>query len=277
MDALGDIKQLMVMEKRLAQAIEKVVNPPMVADAVLRNEPATLIPGGVTYIPQGAQNVGFKPAYEIKPDIPAMVNAIAKVEGRIKATFFEDLFLMISQLDTVRTATEIAERKEEKMLMLGPALERLHDELLRPAIERTWEIMQRNRLLPPPPPALAPGQFVAVEFISTLAQAQKAVATAAIERVFGFAGNIAAIKPDIMDSLDADEALREYSDMVGAPPKIVVDPRKVAQLRAARAQQQQQQLALQSGLAAAQGAKTLADTDVGGGMNALQRMTGLAA
>jgi hypothetical protein len=44
------VKQLQVEQKRKAQAIDKLVNPPMVADVQLKNEPATLLPGGVTYV-----------------------------------------------------------------------------------------------------------------------------------------------------------------------------------------------------------------------------------
>lgn len=287
MTALPAIKQLQVQTRRKGQIVDKLANPPMVADSVLKNEPASVLPGGVTYLPSGAGNVGFKPAYEVDPKaVPAVREDIATLQARIKTIFFEDLFLMVSQLDTVRTATEIAERKEEKMLMLGPALERLHDEFLRPAIERVFAIMLRHSmpkwargedgLLPQPPAELADGE-ITIEFISTLAQAQKAVATTAIERLFAFAGGLAAVKPEVMDNLDADEAVSSYADYVGAPPKIVVPAAKVAKMRAARQQAQQQNMQLQQSMAAAQGAKTLSETDVGGGMNALQKITGMAA
>ena len=48
MDALGDIKQLQLEQKRKAQAIDKNVNPPMIADPSMKNEPASLLPGAVT-------------------------------------------------------------------------------------------------------------------------------------------------------------------------------------------------------------------------------------
>ncbi len=122
MECLAASKMLQTLEKRTAQAIDKVLNPPMVADASMKNEPASLLPGGVTYVANLGQS-GFKPAYEVPPDIRGAEEKIGKCEERIKSTFFADLFLMISQLDTVRTATEIIERKQEKMLMLGPFLE----------------------------------------------------------------------------------------------------------------------------------------------------------
>ncbi|TIN81210.1 portal protein, partial [Mesorhizobium sp.] len=71
-----------------------------------------------------------------------------------------------------------------------------------PVIDRTYAIMIRNNMLPPPPPDLH-GQPLKIEYISILAQAQKAVATGAVERGFAFAGQLAAVKPDVLDKLDA--------------------------------------------------------------------------
>lgn len=275
MDALGDVKQLQIMQKRSSQLIDKLVNPPMIGDAILQNEPTSTIPGAVTFIARGAQEIGFKPAYQVNHEgVSAIEEKIAQTQSRIKTVFFEDLFLMISQLDTVRTATEVAERKEEKMLMLGPALERLHDELLKIVVERLFGIMYRLGMFPKDVPQEMKGREVSVEFISTLALAQKAVATTAIERLFGFVGNIAAAKPEALDNVDADEAIREYADMVGAPPKVVVDAKAVAKMRAARAQQEQAAQAMQTSLAGAQGAATLSKVDVGGGQNAVQKIIG---
>jgi hypothetical protein len=265
------------MTKRRDQLIDKLVNPPMTAPNTMKNEPTTVIPGGVTFRPPGDTGK-FEPAYEVNPQgLGAINEALGECRARIKTTFFEDLFLMISSLDTQRTATEIVARKEEKMLMLGPALERLHDELLRVAIDRCYGIMKRYGLLPPDAPAEVEGGRIAVDFVSILAQAQRAVSTAAIERLWAFAGNIAAAVPTVLDGLDADESIREYAEMVGAPPKVIVTSDQVMAVRKARDDATQKQLAFQQSMEAANGAKTLSDTDVGGGINALQKMTGVAA
>ena len=276
MDALGDIKQLQVEQKRKAQGIDKMVNPPMVADAQLKNQPATTIPGGVTYIANSPNSIGFKPIYEVKPDLGDMMMDIKEVQQRIKTALFSDLFLMISQLDTVRTATEIDARREEKMIQLGPVLERFENEALDPAVDRVFAIMHRRGLLPPAPQELQ-GKPIQVEYISMLAQAQRAAATTGIERLAGFVGNLAAANPGAMDNVDWDEMINEYSDLLGVSPKIIVPLVKVLQMRQQRQQQQQQQQTMQTSMAAAQGAKTLSDADVGGGQNALSKMLGTAA
>jgi Bacteriophage head to tail connecting protein len=273
MDALGDIKMLQVEQKRKAQAIDKHVNPPMVADVSLKNEPASMLPGGVTYISGGINGVGFKPAYVIAPDFSGLMNDIKECQERIKVTFFNDLFMMISQLDTVRTATEIDARKEEKLIQLGPVLERFENEALDPAINCVFDIMLRGKLFPLVPQELA-GQKIKVEYISMLAEAQKAASTAGIERLAGFVGNIAAVKPEALDNLDFDQIIDDYADMLGVSPKSIVSIQKVMAIRQQRNQQEQQAAALQNSQAAAQGAQTLSQTDVGGGQNALQKMMG---
>ncbi|MGH7195010.1 MAG: portal protein, partial [Candidatus Saccharimonadales bacterium] len=115
---------------------------------------------------------------------------------------------------------------------------------------------------------------IKVEYISMLAEAQKAASTASIERLASFVGNIGAAMPQAFDNIDFDEAIDEYAEMLGVSPKIIVPTAKVMQIRAKRDQQMQQQQTLQNSVAAAQGAQTLSQTQVGGGQNALQKIMG---
>ena len=236
MDALGDIRALQIEQKRKAQAIEKMVNPPMVADAALKNQPASLLPGGVTFVPGGGTGIGFKPVYEVNPPLDGLVEDIREVQSRISQAFYADLWLMISQLDDVRTAAEIAARREEKLLMLGPVLERLHAELLNPAIRRTFNIMARSGGLPPLPPGL-PVQDIHIDFVSPLAQAQKAAALGSVERLMAFVGQLAPSAPSVLDKIDFDETVNEYADMLGVSTKLLAPESQVDATRQARAQQ----------------------------------------
>lgn len=283
--ALGDTKALQLMEKRKAQMLEKGVDPPMAAPGSLRNQRASILPGDITYVDQSAIGQGFAPVYQIDPSWYSALRAeIVAHEDRINSAFFVDLFLMISSMDDVRTATEIAARKEEKMLMLGPVLERMNDELLDPLIDRVFSLMmeqsaprwagllQGSPMLPPPPKELA-GMDLNVEYVSILAQAQKALGVAGIERAISFAGNLAGIQSDIVDKIDFDQAVDEYAAMLGVPPTIIRSDESVTQLRQARAEAQQQQAAMEQMSAGIQGAKLLSETDVSGD-NALAALVG---
>ena len=283
MDVLGDVKALQIEQKRKAQGIDKMVNPPLQAPSSLRGQSATVLPGGVTYVDtmQGQQG-GFRPTYEVNPRLGELQQDIAETQYRIRQGFYSDLFQMMTQSDRRQiTAREIDERHEEKLLMLGPVLERLHTELLNPLIDRTFNIMARNDLLPQAPEELA-GVTLKVEYISVMAQAQKAIGTGAIERLAGFVGNMAAAKPEVLDKFDADQSVDEYAEMLGVPPKIVVPDDIVQQIREERAQMQQQHMMMEQAQAGAnvantgaQAAKVMSDTDSAtGGENILSDIIG---
>ncbi len=237
--ALGDVKMLQIEQTRKLEAIDKMVRPPMTGPTSMRNNPASLLPGAVTYVddPSGK---GFRPAMEVNLRLSELMQDIRDTGNRINQAFYADLFLMISNMEGIqpRNQFEIAERKEEKLLALGPVLENVYNGQLAPVIDRTFNILERRKELPPAPPELQ-GRDLQIEYISILAQAQKAVSTGSIERTAAFIGNLAAVKPDILDKLDADEAVDQYADMVGSPPSIIVPDDKVKAIRESRAQAQQ--------------------------------------
>jgi hypothetical protein len=275
MDALPDVRQLQQMEKRKAQGVDKMVNPPMQGPAALRNEMVSLLPGAVTYVSDTDPKGGLRPVYEVNPRIGELSAEIEKVERRIDETFFADLFLMLDRLEGVqpRNTFEIAERKEEKMLVLGPAHERLQGELYGPLIDRAYAIMERAGLIPEAPPELE-GQNIEVEYISVLAQAQKSVGITGIERTAAFVGNLAGSRPDVLDKFDADQAVDEYAEIMGVSPKIIVPDEQVDRIRAARLDEKQRAEQMQATMAGVQAAKLLSETPVGAGENALQRVIG---
>ena len=262
MDALGDIRALQLEQKRKAQAIDKLVNPPMKAPSSLRNQRASLLPGDVTYVDASQGQQSFEPAYVINPQLQHLLEDIQENQQRIKKAFFEDIFLMIAndQRSGV-TATEIQERHEEKMLMLGPILERMNDELLDPLIERTFSIMLKMGIIPPPPPEVQ-GMNMAIEYVSILAQAQKMIGVGAIEKYVAFIGNLATARPEVLDLPNWDMTVETYGDMIGVPPQLQNDLALVAQVRAQRAKQQQAQAAMQMAHQGAQTAQTLGQTPI---------------
>jgi hypothetical protein len=142
-------------------------------------------------------------------------------------------------------------------------------------IERVFAMMFRAGLIPPAPPEIR-GRAFDIETISTLADAQKSTATTGIERLVAFVGNLAAAKPEVLDNVDMDETVREYADLIGVTQKLIVEQEKRDAIRKQRIQQVQMQQAAQMSMAGVQGAKTLSETDVGGGQNALQKMMGTA-
>ena len=240
MEALGDLRQLQQEQLYKGKAIAYQADPPVIVPADLRNQEDNLVPGGVIYLDTPSQAQGVRSSYEVPLQLQYLLADIQDVRDRVDQAFYKDIFMMIagSQNDRM-TATEVAERHEEKMLMLGPVLERLNAELLDPLITMTFDRMVVADLLPPIPEALQ-GVELNVDFVSILAQAQRAISTNAIDRFTQNLGQLVAIKPEIVDKFDADYWADYYADALGIDPQLIVPNSRVALIRQTRAQQQQQ-------------------------------------
>ncbi len=238
MESLGDIKQLQHEQLRKAQGIDYQTKPPLQVPSYMKNRDVDSLPGGVTFV--DGQQGKIETAFNVNLNLEHLLMDIQDVRHRINGSFYADLFLMLANAtDTRMTATEVAERHEEKLLMLGPVLERLHNELLDPLIDNTFDRMVENNLVPPAPEELQ-GVELSVEFISMLAQAQRAIGTNSVDRYVNNMGLIAQMKPEVLDKFDSDAWADSYADMLGVDPKLVVAGERVAKIRQQRAQAQQQ-------------------------------------
>ena len=194
MEALGDIKQLQHEQLRKAQVIDYQTKPPLQVPTNMKNRDVDTLPGGITFV-DGQSSI--KSAFDVNLNLQHLLMDIQDVRERVRGSFYADLFLMLANAtDTRMTATEVAERHEEKLLMLGPVLERLHNELLDPLIDITFTRMIDAGIVPPAPPELQ-GMDLNVEFVSMLAQAQRAIGTNSVDRFVGNLGAIAQMKPDV--------------------------------------------------------------------------------
>ena len=261
MEALGDVKQLQHQQLRKAQGIDAITQPPLQMPTMLRGKEVQSQPGGNTYVDSAGTQQAIRPLFEVDLNLRDLLGDIQDVRSRINDAFYVPLFLMLANDERAQiTAREIAERHEEKLLMLGPVLERLHNELLGPLIDITFDRMIEAGIVPPAPPELH-GIELKVEFVSMLAQAQKAVGITSVDRLLGTVGGFAQVRPDMLDKLDVDEIVDKYADMLGIDPTMILSDDKVAEIRKERAKQQQAMMQAQTAPAAAQTAKTLSETN----------------
>lgn len=261
MEALGDVQQLQHEQLRKGQAIDYQTNPPIQVPTAYKDAARSRLPGGVMYVDTNSPTGGVRTAFEVNLNLQHLKEDIEDVRGRIRSAYYADMFLMLAN-DTRSgvTATEIAERHEEKLLMLGPVLERLHNELLSPMIDLAFERCAEAGILPPPPPELQ-GMDINIEFISTLAQAQRAVSAQGLDRLLGTIGSVSALFPEAVKKVNAMKMVDEYAELYGVNPEVIV-PTDEAQ--AALAEQARAQQAASVGAAApemAQAVKTLSETD----------------
>lgn len=274
MEALPEAKALQQKERRKMQGIDKAVEPPMVGPAHLATMGGiNLMPGAFTGIDPAQFGQKAEPAVVIDYNaITTMRDDVAESERRIHAMLFADLWLLITGTDSPdMTAREVQERHDEKMMQLGPALERMQDELLDPLIDRVFAIMLRAGVLPPPPEELQ-GVELKVEYISMLAEAQKILGTRSIEQATSYALQVAAVKPEVLDWFDEGAAYRAMTEALGAPPEMTRDQKAVDEIRAGRAQAMQQQMEAESVATQAKATRDLAQAPVGGGGSALDAL-----
>lgn len=247
MTALGDIRQLQAMQRQKGMLLSKVVNPPVTGPSSLRSQKTSLLPGDITYVDSREGMGGLRPIHE--PQLAGfqfLTADIGEVQYRIQRAFFEDLFLMLARADAQMgaarpTAREIDERHEEKLLALGPVLERTNDELLNPIVDRVFLLMLREKLVPPPPQELR-GVKLRVEYISVLAQAQKFVGVASHDRFLQSTQVLAELWPEVRTKVDAFQVIETYATLLGVDPRILrssEDAQKIVDSQAQQARQQQ--------------------------------------
>lgn len=242
MEALPDLRELQLQTKRKTEATAFLVKPEKIVPSTLKITGQAGNVVSVASVDKDSVIVPYQMPYQA---IEAIINDIERCTQAVDAISYADLFMAITNMEGIqpRNVEEIASRNEEKMTQLGPVIERVNNEKLQVAIDRTFGIMSRLGIIPPAPEQLQ-GKALKIDFVSILTQMQRMVGLGQTERVTSFIGNLAAAFPEAADKLNVDEAIDDYADRAGAPPKIIRSDDEVQQLRDARQQQQAQQQAM---------------------------------
>ena len=239
-DIIGDVKMLQRMETDALKGIAKSVTPPMRVPPEMERRQLNLQPGGINVVSSMNEHA-VGPLLAVQPNVQQLQAKIDRIEEGIRDGLYTSLFLaLLTQDNPQMTAREVAERHEEKLLMLGPVLERIHYELLDPLIARTFALAVEAGRIPPPPEGIDLGS-TEIEYVSILSQAQKAVGVSRIEQSVAFLGNLVSVYPEVRHALDPLKAYKEYNNMIGVRAGIFKTDEEYKQ--SVSAEQQQQQLA----------------------------------
>lgn len=267
MTALGDIRGLQNQEKRKAQGVDKMVSPPLKGPAGLRDATIESVPSGFTASPSNGNEEKLESIYDVRLPISEMRQDMQDVERRINEAFMVDMFLAISNMEGIqpKNELELSQRNNERLLQLGPVLEGFHRDFLRNLIDRTFNQLNRAGVLPEAPPELSE-KTLKVEYISSLASAQRAIATSGIERITSFAGSLVGVPgwESAVDKIDIDQAVDEYATATHVPPRIILSDEKVKEKRDARAAEANQQKQLDQAKQGVEIAKDAAAADLEG-------------
>ena len=243
--ALPEIKMLQKLQKDKLIGLDKLINPPVQIDSMAQLSSVNLMPSGITRV-NSLGSAGIKPVYQVAPDLNSLQSVINETRESIMSSYYADLFLMITNIGKSGvTATEIAQRSEEKILMIGSVIDRLKNELLNPLISRTFNLMYENGMIPEIPEEIQ-AQEIRVEYISVLAQAQKMVGISSLERTTQYVASLSQINPAVLDVFDMDKAIKIHGEMTGVPPSVLRSDEEIDTIRQQRMQSEQTQSAIEN-------------------------------
>jgi len=236
MTALPDVKMLNEMSKTTIKSAQKQVDPPLLVPDDGFILPVRTVPGGLNFYRAGTRD-RIEPL-NIGANTPLGLNMEEQRRNSIRNAFYVNQLMM--QNGPQMTATEVIQRNEEKMRLLGPVLGRLQSELLKPLIDRAFALILRKNLFRPAPEFLS-GKDIEIEYVSPLAKAQKSSELQSIMRAIEIMGSLSNVAP-VFDHINMDKLVRHLADIVGVPQKILKPQSELnAERQQAQAQQEQMQ------------------------------------
>ena len=239
MTALPDVKMLNEMSKTTIKSAQKQVDPPLLVPDDGFILPVRTMPSGLNFYRAGTRD--RIETLNIGANTPLGLNMEEQRRNSIRNAFYVNQLMM--QTGPQMTATEVIQRNEEKMRLLGPVLGRLQSELLKPLIDRAFALILRKNLFRPAPEFLA-GKDIEIEYVSPLAKAQKSTELQSIMRGIEILGSLANVAP-VFDHVNMDKLVKHLMDVVGVPQKVLKTDSEVQAERQAAQQQQEQMQQMQ--------------------------------
>jgi len=271
MRALGDTAGLQRKHVRMGEAMDKMTRPATQGPAEM--EEVQGMPGTHTRTTGAARIEPLAP-----PTLPIQYLWQQIQEGdhaRIARAFFVDIFqAFLGDTRSNVTAREIIARQQEKLQGIGPVLNNIEHDLLRPLVQAILWFMSQRGMMPPAPVEIE-GQELDVELMAPLYRALKAEQSRGTMQLVEMIAQLGLVPgwDHVRDRIDVDAAADELRETFGAPNRVLKSVREVQPIRDARSKMlaAQQQAAMAEQMAGT--AKDLAQSPIDEG-NALGRMSG---
>ena len=252
MNALPDVKVLNKMVENSLKAAAKQIDPPLLVPDDGMLAPIRMSPGSINFFRSGSRE-RIEPL-QINANTNVSLNNENQRRDAIAKMFHVDQLLITENRNM--TATEVLQRNEEKMRILGPVLGRLQSELLSPLIIRVFNMMLRQGLFMQAPDILSQ-QELNIEYVSPMALAQRSQELQSLMRGLEIFGSLSQTMP-VMDYIDDNGMVKQIIDILGIPATVIKSDQEVEQLRAERAQAEQAAMQQQQEMAQAQMVKDAA-------------------
>lgn len=246
MKSLPDTKMINQMMKVTIRSAQKIVDPPLMApdDGIIGAVKTQ--PGAINYYRSGTQD-RIEPL-ETGARIDFGFQIMEDVRTRIRSAFFIDQLQL--REGPQMTATEVMQRTEEQLRLLGPILGRQHNELLKRLVERVFDISFRRKLFDDPPKIIIErqmkGKQLHVQYSSMIARAQKTAELDSITRFFGLIAPIVTANPQSAQVLEAEGTIRHIANGLSLPYELLKTDNALKKIRDAEALAKQEAAAKES-------------------------------
>jgi len=250
-EVVDEIRLANSMKKTVIISASKAANLPLVVndDSVIGS--VRVLPGGITYISPGNDIKGLPVGDPNISDVQ-----LERIQNSIGEAYFNDLDRLPD--NDRMTATEVLQRRQDRLIALAPFVTRVQEELLGPIIERTLKLGIEMGDLEEPPPELSGGN-VEIEYISPLAISQRSSRIQAFQIWVNAMLPLLQIDQSMVASIKTENVPAFLADGLNVPFELVRDAQEVAQKKGEMEQLAQLQQAAQLGGQLADTAKTAAE------------------
>lgn len=271
--SLGWLKQLQHGELRIGQAIDHAVAPHLFGHSGLQLDTRSVFgpaPGGITLVnDMKALEHGLQPTHTMALRIDYALNNQDRMEGKVRDISFTNLILKISELSKSNvTATEINALRNEQLVILVPTYGLMQERIFDRVIENTLLIAERQGKLPEMPRSLVDAMEktgavdvnMAIEYTSTLAQAQKLTKLTSLERTVGLVSEWSDTFPNLPRKFKTESLAGHLVETTGAPADLIVPDEEYFAALEQDSQQAQEEESLDNQKIAAETAKIQSET-----------------
>lgn len=241
--ALGDIRQLNQHRLMRTRAIEKAVDPANITTERGLMSTLDLGPRGLTVV----RDINELVPYESRANFQVSAEELALLQQSIKQAFRVDQLEL--KESPAMTATEVQVRYELMQRLLGPTLGRLKVDWLDRVVKNIFSIEYRAGRLPPRPETVPIDAEIQIEYVGSMASAQKAQQA---NDIITWAGELAQLQEmgysDLKYIVQAEKLGRELAELRNIPEMIVNGEDEVRKMKKEDAEevQRQQQMAAQA-------------------------------
>lgn len=239
-DKMVNIKLANRMKLDLLLALEKQVKPSWLMPDDNSSRPDNR-PNGVTY--WDASNPANKPE-QIRNEgrVDFAMEGLKSEQSAIREGFFVNMFQMLSNADQMKrdkTAFEVSQLVQEKLLMFSPLFARITQEKLNVFMHRVFGIcMRAGVFLPPPESVVAKGVVdYEVEYVSKIALAIRAAEDNSLVVMMQLVMEMMQFDPSVVHVCKWRDAFRRSASNKGFPTALIRTDEEVDKIMQGIAQQ----------------------------------------